>query len=218
MTVLHSVVGRVQPGRYDEFLSQSLEVSKLYERHGAENIRLMQAVSAGEATNSWTFSSEFENAEAYGAFTEELTADLEMQNFLTRMRAANSPVTVEQISLASEVPLERKGKQGRGDVVEVHVSRIIPGRFEEAIKLTTTACNFAERKGARHGRLFQLSYAGLGSGLFMVSWEYANLRAAGKAMDGWNTDPKGQAIAARMYGPEASTTLVFSGLYTTIPI
>lgn len=218
MTVLSSVVGRIQPGRYEEFLSQSLEVSKLYERHGAGNPRVLQAVNAGEASNAWTFSAEFENAEAYGTFLEEVMADLEMQNILTRLRSADSPVVIEQQSLASEIPLERKQKQGRGDVVEVHVSRVTPGRFEEGLKTATAACNFAERHGARSARLFQLSYAGIGSGLLMLSWEFQSLRAMGKGMDAWGTDPKAQAISATMYAETPPSTLVFSGVYLTIPV
>ena len=218
MTVLSSVAGRVQPGRYEEFLSQGLEISKLYERHGAENVRLMEAISAGEASGSWTFSAEFENGERYGTFLEEIIQDLEMQQFLARMRSAESPTVIEQQSIATEVPLDRKRKQGHGDVVEIHVSRVTPGRIEESLKSATAACTFAERHGARNARLWQLGYSGTGSGLFMVSWEFATLRAQGKAMDAWNTEPKGQAIAADALGATPPSTLVFSGLYMTVPV
>lgn len=218
MTVLSSVTGRVQPGRYEEFLSQGLEVSKLYERHGAQNVRLMQAVSAGEASNTWSFSAEFENGEAWGTFIEEISADLEMQHVLARLRSPDSPSVIEQQTLATEVPLDRKKKMGHGDVVEIHVSRVTPGRLEQAMKTVTAACTFAERHGARNARLFQLGYAGTGSGLFMVSWEFATLRAMGKAGDAWSTDPKAQAIAATIFDAQPSSTLVYSGLYMTIPV
>jgi hypothetical protein len=218
MTVLSSVTGRVQPGRYEEFLSQGLEVSKLYERHGAQNVRLMQAVSAGEASNTWSFSAEFENGESHGTFLEEITADLEMQHVLARLRSPDSPSIIEQQTLATEVPLDRKPKAGRGDVVEIHVSRVTPGRLEDARKMAKAACSFAERHGARNARLFQLGYAGLGSGLFLVSWEFTSLRAQGKSMDAWGTDPKGQAIAANTFEAQPSSTLIFSGLYMTIPV
>jgi hypothetical protein len=218
MTVVNSVTGRVLPGRYEDFLSQGLEVSKLFERHGARDIRLLEAVAAGEASNSWAFSAEFDDAEAYGSFSDELASDVEMQSIVARVRAADSPVVIEQQSLLAEIPLDRKGKARRGNVVEVHTSRVTPGRFEQALETAKTALNFVERHGGRHGRLFQLGYAGVGSGLLLLSWEFENMRAQGKASGAWQTDPKGQALGSLMYSADSPTTLVFSGLFMRIPL
>ena len=218
MTVISSVTGTVKPGRFEDFLSQGLEVAKLYERLGANEVRLLNAAVAGEASNSWVFSTEFESGEAYGAFTDELLADPEMQSLLMRIRSADSPVDIQQLSLASEIPLDRKKKAGRGNIVEVYVSRITPGRLEEAIDSAKRALTFVERHGARNGGLYQMGAAGSGTGLTMVSWEFVNMRAAGKAADAWSTDPKGQALAAQMYDADSPTTMVFGGTYQVIPL
>ena len=218
MTVISSVTGTIKPGRFEDFLSQGLEVAKLYERLGASEVRLLNAAVAGEASNTWVFSAEYENAESYGAFTDELLADPEMQSLLMRIRSADSPVDIQQLSTSTEIPLDRKKKAGRGNIVEVYVSRVTPGRLEEALESAKRALTFVERHGARNGGLFQLGAAGSGTGLMLASWEFANMRAAGKAADAWSTDPKGQAIAAQMYDADSPTTMVFGGMYQVVPL
>ena len=218
MTILNSVIGRVVPGRYEDFLAQAVEVTKLYERLGAQEVRLGAAMSAGEASNTWAFSSEFDNAETYGAFVDAASTDGEFQSLLFRLRGADTPAIIEQQSLAVEIDLDRKMKTSHGNISEVHVSRVTPGRLEEALATAKRACTFVERHGGRRARLFQLSHAGSGSGLMLISWEFENNRAMGKAMDAWGTDPKGQVIAAQIYSADAPTTIVYSGTYANIPL
>jgi hypothetical protein len=218
MTIISSVIGRVVPGRYEEFVAQGLEVSKMYERLGAQEIRLGAAMAAGEASNTWVFSAEFDDGESYGAFTDAAATDGEFQSFLLRLRSPDNPAVVEQLSLAVEVDLGRKMKTSHGNISEVHVSRVTPGRLEEALATAKKACTFVERHGGRRARLFELSHAGSGSGLMMVSWEFENARAFGKGMDAWGSDPKGQAISAQLYSADSPTTIVFSGTYANIPL
>lgn len=218
MTILSSVTGRVQPGRYEQFLSEALEAKKLYERLGAREVTLGAAMSAGEGSGTWAFSAEFDSAEAYGEFSDEASQDGEFQTFLMRLRSPDTSSVIEQMSLAFEVDLGRKMKTKRGNVIEVHTSRVTPGRMEQALATAKSACSFVERHGGRRARLWQLSHAGSGSGLMMISWEFENNRAMGKAMDAWGSDPRGQAISAQLYSADAPTTIVYSATYAVIPI
>lgn len=61
ITVVQSVTSRVQPGRFEDFLSLSLEVTKLYERLGVDSARVLMSGIAGEASGTCVFSSEHEN-------------------------------------------------------------------------------------------------------------------------------------------------------------
>src|SRR4029077_2786493 len=106
----------------------------------------------------------------------------------------------------------------RGSVVEVHVSRPNPGRFEAALEQAAQVLSLVESRGATCARLFRLGYAGAGSGLFMLSWETANLRAQGRLGDMWSTDPEMVAIASAQFALDAAVTPVWDGLYQVVPI
>jgi hypothetical protein len=217
MAVIQSSIARVNPGRFDDFLEMSREAIKLHERLGVD-ARLLIATVAGEATGLTVFSTEHANLDEYGEYAESAAADSELQSLVTRSRGADSPVSNEQVSLASELPLGRTPRAGRGSVVEIHVTRPTPGRMEEVVALATRVCDFVEANGASNARTFQLGYAGSGTGMLMSSWEYETVRAWTGAADAWNSDPEGQEIAASSLVADPSSTLVFSGVYSEIPI
>lgn len=144
--------------------------------------------------------------------------DSEMQSVLGRLRAPDSPVTIETQTLAVELPLGRTPRSGRGSIVEAHISRITPGRVEAGLELGRRVCDFVEANGAVNARSFQLAYAGSGSGLVLSSWEFDSMQAWGKLADAFGNDPEGQAIALASAGADSSATLVFSGVYNEIPL
>lgn len=218
MAVTSNVVGRTKPGRYEDFLSQGLEVSKLYERLGAGLSRLFSAGAAGEAFGTWTFTTEFDSMEHYGTFSDALAADAEWQSFLLRLQQPDSPVDIEQVSLCVEIPTGRPQTVGRGPVLVSNVSRPNPGGLEKAVELATRACAFVERHGAVSARLFNLVSSGAGAGMMLSTWEFASMRALGKAYDAWSSDPEGQAIATEAAGRDAPLTVVWDGMYNQIPI
>src|SRR5437763_333606 len=217
MAVISSAVGRVKPGRYEDFVSQALEASKLYERLGAETPRLFSAGVAGEAFGTWTFSTEFPTMEAYGTFSDALLADAEWQSFTMRLQDENSPSTIENVNTAVELP-GRTSRGGRGPVNVVNVSRVNPGGLERSIELGVRACDFVEGQGALNARSFDLVAAGMGAGMQMSIWEFENMRALGACMDAWGSDPAGRAIAVDAAAADAPLTRVFEGVYTQIPI
>jgi hypothetical protein len=219
MAVLNSVIGRVKPGRLDDLLAMSLEATKLMERLGAQHPRLAAAVAAGEAGgDTFTFSTEHENGEAWGEFSDRLAADAEFQAFVGRSRDANSPSTIEQISLSYEIPL-RQCNPERGNVIEVHVSRPIAGRFQQGLDEASRVLELVEQRGATNARLFELGYAGMGSGLMALSWEFATMKAHGRLADQWTSDPEMAEIAMNArFGTAPATTSVWDGLYQVIPL
>ncbi|HAM01254.1 MAG TPA: hypothetical protein DCQ30_03355 [Acidimicrobiaceae bacterium] len=218
MAVLQSTVSRVKPGRYEDVLSLSLEAVKIHERLGVPVPRITTATVAGEASGLCVFSTEHDDVDAYGRFAEATAADPELQTLVTRAQAADAPSVVEQTSLAFEVPLDRTPKPGRGSLIEIHVSRSTPGQLEETIAISRRLCDFVEGHGAKNARLFQIAYGGMGSGLYMASWEFDDVGGWVRLSKTWQTEPEGLAIAASSTGPTPHSTLVFSGLYTEIPL
>ena len=216
-TVLDSVIGRVKSGRMDDHLGMAIEVIKLFERLGADCPRLAMAVATGEPAGTFTFSTEYPNAEAWGEVGDTINNDAEFQAFVTRVSSPNAPSEILQFTTATEVPL-RENTPARGNVIEVHVTRPVPGKFEEGLVQATRVCELVEAHGATNARLFQLGFAGLGSGLQMLSWECENLKTQGRVADAWGTDPDMAEIAMQArFGNAVTATPVFDGLYQVVP-
>ncbi len=217
-TIQQSIISRVQPGRFEDFLSLNGEAVKLHERLGVPGARVFLAGAAGESSGTVIFATEHPSMAAYAAYAEAVATDGEMQSLLARLRSKDSPVVIEQQSLAAEIPLERTPNPTRGTVVEVHASRAAPGRLEDVMALGRRVCDFVESIGATNARSFQLSLAGLGTGTLLTSWEYPTLRAWGEASDAWVTEAEGQSIAIESAGAGSPVTHVFSAVYSEIRV
>ena len=217
MTVLLSSLGRVKPGRYNDFLGQAAQASKLYERLGTRPPRLFSAGYAGEAYGQWTFSVEFDDLDSFGEISDQFNTDAEAQAFMMQMQEEANPSTLEQVNVAVELPV-RESKGGRGSVIDVYVAKIHPGALERGIDLGVKACEFAEAHGALDARMYNLLGAGSGTGTSLTIFEFENMRACAKLIDAFNTEPAGQAIAAASTAADTPVTTVFEGIYTGIPI
>jgi len=217
-TIQQSIISRVQPGRFEDFLSLNGEAVKLHERLGVPGARVFLAGAAGESAGTVIFSTEHPSMAAYAAYGEAVAVDGEMQALLARLRSKDSPIVIEQQSLATEIPLGRTPNPTRGTVVEVHASRAVPGRLEDVIAMGRRVCDFVESNGATNARSFQLSHAGLGTGTLLTSWEFPSLGAWGKAGDAWVTDAEGQSIAMESAGTASPVAHLFSAVYSELPI
>jgi hypothetical protein len=218
MTVMQTTVTRAKAGRRHDAIALALEASKLLERHGADDSRFLAAQVAGEATGSHIFTTEFETGEAWGAFTDSLNADAELDALMDRIEREDSPVVMEAMSLGAEIPLGRDGPTDRGAVVEAYISRLVPGRFEGALELAATVFDFTERHGATNCRLIQLNSAGSLTECLVASWELANMRAVGALGDAYGNEPEGQRILEMLTGNNGPIVAVASGIYTEIPL
>jgi hypothetical protein len=218
MTVMQTTVTRAKPGRRHDAIALALEASKLLERHGADDSRLLAAQVAGEATGTHVFTTQFENGEAWGEFTDSLSADAELDALMGRVERADGPVVMESMSIGTEIPLGRDGPTERGAVIEAYISRALPGRFEGALQLGGAVFDFVERHGATSCRLLQLSSAGSLSECLVASWELENARAVGRLGDAFGTDPEGQRIMEMLTGIEGPIVTVSSGIYVEIPL
>jgi hypothetical protein len=211
-TSLTTVV-RPKPGRLDDSLGLLVEVAKLLERHGSSDNRALVGGIAGEETGNIAFTSEFETGEQLGATIDALVADTEYSSWLGRASAESAPATMLSRSVGIEIPLGRTGATGRGSIVEVYLSRMIPGRLDATIELTNGVFDFLEANGATNCRLMQLQNAGSLSEVLVATWEFENMRAYGKAGDVMMTDPKGQSVMEILTSATNPITVVTSAVY-----
>src|SRR5579859_5165461 len=98
MAVVQAIVGRVAPGRWDDYLALTRNGAKLVERHGGKSIRLVEGALSGEAYGTTVFTTEFANMGAFGQYYDEVMADEEVISVLGQLRLPNSPVAIQSIT------------------------------------------------------------------------------------------------------------------------
>jgi len=213
MHILSTSLARCSPGRRDEFLSLALESMKLFERHGANHTRLLSALTAGQASDVYALTNEFETAEAYGTFVDDLFRETEFEAFMTRITGPDSPMTVVSRNLATEVPLLRRGPADHGAIVAAYIGRPERGRFEDCCDLARSMFEFFEARGGSNCHLLELDSAGSRTGELMFRCEFDSMRSHGKMLDASATSPEGQALTARTRADDSPVSFTWSGLY-----
>jgi hypothetical protein len=218
MSLVQTSISRPKPGRRTDGIALAVEASKLLERHGAPESRLLLADTAGEATGTYVFTTEFENAEAWGKLGDSLASDAELEALMDRIDGPDSPITMEAMSIGTEIPLGREGSSGQGAVVEAYISRCVPGRFEAALELAATVFDFVEAHGGTGCRVMQLTSAGMLTECLVASWELESMVALGRLGDAYGAEPEGQRIFGMLMGADSPITPVSSGIYRAIPL
>ena len=207
---------RPRPGRYDDALGLIAEGAKLAGRHGARNVRLTRAATAGPSTGVLVLTCEFENLAAYGAYLEDTMTDVEAQTQNHRIREAEAPFIYESTAVLTEVDLGREAaKAGRGRVLDVRFGRPLASRWGDTLDITRQAFDLAERHGAVRCRLFELDHAGERSGMLCAVVEYNSMKEFGIAGDAWLADEAGRSLTERMR-TDRPFEAVSSGLYTEV--
>jgi hypothetical protein len=207
---------KVQGGQIEAAIAAAAEAAKLLGSHGGD-IRFFLAGAAGEDVNGTLFSQEYESPEALGAAFDALGDDTELQALLSRLSAPGSPTVLTSQSMGMEMPLGRAPNAGRGSILDVHTSRINPGRAEDVITEAAEVCEFVEKNGAVNARCIQLTYAGMASGMVALIWEHENMATQARAGAAWFTDA-GVALQMRSMGEAPATTRVSSAPYTEVPL
>jgi hypothetical protein len=215
MRVFNSTIGKTRDGQMEDVVGIAGEAAKLVGRHGG-TVRFF-AAGAGEEVNSTLFSVEYDSPEAMGRAADALGADAELQAFVTRLNGPKSPSVITSQSMGMEVPIGRTPKSGTGSILEVHTSRVNPGRMEEVVSQAVEVCEFVEANGAVNARLLQLTYAGLGSGLTILAWELENMQAHARLGSAWFAKA-GLALQTKLMTTDPASVPVAGGLWNEIPL
>jgi hypothetical protein len=209
------VIGQPKPGRTEDAVEISLSAKKLVERHGGKNIRTSTAVVSSAAFGSVVNTTEFDDLEAYGAFFDAIWADDELISLLGEIQGANSPYATFGANVITEIPLGRK-RGANGLIVAAFVGAPVPGRYQAAIELNNRAAELFEARGARNCRLFSQLASGVQPDVLISAMEFDSMRAYGKAMTAFLSDPAGQAMAEQIQASDAPLRLLTTDVYREV--
>jgi hypothetical protein len=218
VTIVRTWSVRPKAGRFDDAIGLLTEGAKLLDRHGGQEIRLTHGVLVGNHSGALVVSCEFDSFTRHGEFIDELGTDVENQAFLHRAREYESPFTLEGTALLAEVPLDRETKTGRGKVLQTFLSRVRPGRRDDAVRAATSAFDLCERFGATRCRLFELGAAGEMTGTHIAVIEHDDMSGHGRVADAMTTDPDARKMLEAMRGEKAPVDVISSGVYAEIPV
>ena len=209
---------RPRPGRYDDAVGLITEGVKLAERHGARDVRLTQAATAGSTTGLLVLTCEFENLTGYGAYIDDTMNDIESQSFAHRVREAEAPFVYESTALLTEIDLGRAdATRGHGRVLDVRFGRALPGRWDDTLDIARQAFDLCDKNGSAGCRLFELDHAGEHSGWLCAVMEYNSMKEFGMAGDAWLADDAGRSITRQMRNDRSFEPLS-SGLFTEVTL
>lgn len=209
---------RPRPGRYDDSIGLITEGVKLADRHGAGEIRLTQAATAGPNTGLLVLTCAFDSLGAYGAYLDDTMSDVEAQSYNHRIREAEAPFTYESTALMVEIDLGRSGgKDGRGRVIDARLGRPLRGRWHDTLDFAREAFDLCDTHGAVGCRLFELNHAGPHSGLLCAVMEYDSIKDFGEASDRLMADDTARLLTDRMRD-DAPFEPVSSGLFTEVAV
>jgi len=215
--VSYASVSTVKPDRFGDATEVARQAAKLVGRHGAEG-RLLVAQLAGEQTGQLVFVAQLESVERAAVAIEAMNDDPELREFMDSLTRSMSPIVPVSSSMSIEIPLPGGLPQGRGNVVEVHITKPAPGRFEESIEEAGKAGALLARAGAVGMQAFQMSYAGLQTGLIGLAVEWSSTKSQILSASIWVADPVGQALGSAMMNGTSAAQVLTSALYQEIPL
>jgi hypothetical protein len=189
---------------------------KLFERHGATHTRMLASLDAGSASDVYALTNEFDSAESYGTFVDELYRDSEFESLVGRITATDSPMTMVSRILETEIPLERSGPSDPGEIISANIGRAHPGCFEDTCALVRDTFGFIEEHGATNCHLLELDAAGARTFELLARWECDDMRTRGKVVDAWTSTSTGRDLAARMRAHDCPFTITWGGLYRDV--
>jgi hypothetical protein len=94
-----------KPDRYEDLLADIRKAKAILEKSGARNVRLLAALTAGEATGSLASTFEVDDFAAQGAVMDKFLADAEGLALIQQSNTTASPIAGFQSTIWVDVPL-----------------------------------------------------------------------------------------------------------------
>jgi len=215
--VSYAAVSSIKPDRFEDAIESARQANKLVGRHGAEG-RLLIADLAGEQTGTGIFVIQLDSVEIAADLVGSLDGDSEFTEFRVNLGSSKSPIVPLSTSMSVEVPLPGDLPQGRGSVIEVHITKPVAARFEQCLAESAKAGALMAKAGAVNIQAFQMLYAGTQTGSIGMAVEWPDTRSQVLSSSIWATDPIGQELAAASMNGSLASTLLSSALYREIPL
>jgi hypothetical protein len=215
--VSYAAVSSIKPDRLQDAIESARQANKLVGRHGAEG-RLLIADLAGEQTGTGIFVIQVDSVESAADLVASLQGDSEFTEFRVNLASSKSPIVPLSASMSVEIPLPGDLPQGRGSVIEVHITKVVPGRFDQSLAESAKAGALMAKAGAVSIQAFQMLYAGIQTGSVGMAVEWSDTRSQVLSSSIWTTDPTGQELAAASLNGTLASTLLSSAVYRDIPL
>ena len=216
MTVISTYLAQVKPGRFEDALAMARAAAKPLERLGAHNIRVLRGAASAEAYGGFVMTMEYDTNETWGDSYDRIMADDEMVSIMAQADAENSPYSSQSIVTGIEIPLG--SPVANGNVVDVTISKPLPGRFQDAIDLSVKVGALFTKLGAVGTRLFWMGAAGTQAGTLVLTSEYPNMKALGKSVDAFLSDADGRAVLDAAFGANPPSAILSQEIYQEIPL
>ena len=217
MAISQAHVGKIQPGRLEDAINLAREGAKIVGRHGGQ-VRFLTPAFAGDATGTTIFTVEYSDEAHLGRAMQEMSTDPELQAFTARVQGPDAPTVLISDSLSVDVPTGYQSKGGHGSLIEVHLSRLLPGCMESGLALCAQVCRFVEANGAVNARTFRIIAGGAIAGLWGISWEVGDWVKYAQLATAWGNDPAGMEIQTQGMSSDSPSVYVSGAIYQDIPL
>ena len=212
--VVNTFFAQVKPGGSERAIELSRRVAKPLERAGVKNVRLLRSAT-GETYGSLVLVMEHPSMKAYGASFDRIMKDDEVVSLIAAAEAPDSPFASQSVSISNEVPIGTTPKPG--PVVQVSISRPLPGRLADAVAFGAKVGEAFKKLGVS-GRLFQSGFSGSQSGTFAFSLEFASMAALGEIDDAFLESKEGLELIEELNSPKSPIAMISQDIFTEITL
>jgi hypothetical protein len=209
---------QIKPGRQDDAIALVRDGVKVMNAAGAQHVRMLLAGGAGEAFGSLVMVSELDSLTEYGAFVDRIGQDAAAQAYIARFTEPNGPIVPTSTHITADVPSDLPTRAERGSVIEVYYMKARPGGLERLISMGIRHRSLVEQHGAVSSHLLTSIHGGSQTGLLMGVAEFADNEAWGRATESLNGDPDFQRATAEFFAADSPADVVFSGLFSDVPL
>jgi len=218
MAAMKMVYGfRIKPARFEDWRALSREGDKVLQRLGGHNLRSFAPTAAGPESTVCYATIDFVDGAHLGMFLDAAARDLEAQTFNERMTGhTDSPIDLLYVSTISEIPLDHPKAQG--PVLDVWISKVRPGRFDDSLAFVNETAPLAVENGAVGVHLYSVDAAGSEVGRTAWTAEYESFEALGRSQDMVAAKPEIREIMQRLSAPDAPFEIVQHSIMGEVPL
>jgi hypothetical protein len=218
MAAMKLVYGyRIKPARFEDWRALNREGDKIVQRLGGHNLRAMAPTAAGPESTVNYSTIDFVDGAHLGTFLDAAARDLETQTLLDRLSGhTDSPTEMLYSATITELPLDLP--KGQGTVLDVWVTRVRPGRFDDAIALTVEGAPLSLDNGAIGVRLFTVDAAGSEVGRSVWIGEYESFEAYGRCLDAQAASTEARELMERLVSADSPVDVLQHTLLAEVPM
>jgi hypothetical protein len=208
---------RIKPARFEDWRALNREGDKIVQRLGGHNIRALTPMAAGPESSVQYSTIDFVDGEHLGMFLDAAGRDLESQTFLDRLAGHNDSPT-EMLYSATITEIDLGAPKAHGTVMDVWVSKLRPGRFDDAMGFVNETVPRVVDSGAVGVHLYTVDAAGTESGRSVWTAEYENFEAYGRSIDRVAGDKDLREMSLRVQSGDTPFEIVQHSLMREIPL